>query len=393
MIADATARPAGGRPPRDLSIQTLRGLACILVVAFHVGGGTTTTGLQLTADDPWSKLIASLVFLRMPLFALLSGYVYALRPLRSGYPQFIKGKARRLLVPLLFVGTAFALFQSVAPGTNTPFTDEVPWYLWHIIPIRHFWFLESIFWVFLLVAILDRYRLLDRLATVVSVIVLAIVADGVVPEGNGALGFRGALYLLPFFVSGLAAYRFDWRSAPRSLKVAVLVTAVVLTAVTQLEVWGVTDVAGPRYGAVGAVLGICLCLALLLTRWTARPLVYIGAFSFVIYLVHPIGTAGVRYAMDRIGLESIALNMVVGIIGGLAFGIVVELIARRFRVTRFLVLGQKYRTRPAVAGPPPNDASGPSSAAGPAGGARLSQDAGKAGANRGTAGSRQASAE
>jgi peptidoglycan/LPS O-acetylase OafA/YrhL len=286
------------------------------------------------------------------LFTFLSGYVYAMRPLRGGYPQFVRGKARRLLIPLLFVGTLFIIIQGFAPGTNSSITDETPWYLWHIIPIRHLWFLESIFWVFLLVGILDRFKRLNRLTTILAIVVVAVVVDALVPEGNNLLGIRMALYLLPFFLAGLACQRFDWRSAPVQWKVLIVVATVALTVVTQLGVWGVTEEVPSRHSPIAAALGICACLMLLLTRWTARPLVYIGAFSFVIYLVHPIGAAGTRYVLDRFGIESTSVNMIIGILGGLAFGIVIELGARRFRITRLLVLGEKYRRKtPQVAAP------------------------------------------
>lgn len=142
----------------------------------------------------------------MPLFSFRSGYVYALRPLRDRYGPFARGKARRLLVPLLVVGTAFAVLQSLSPGTNGSVADEIPRYQWHIIPIRHLWFLQSIFWVFLAVGLLDRYRKLERVPVVLGLGVACVAADAVVPVGDDLLGFRMALYL----------FRSSWPGWPRT---------------------------------------------------------------------------------------------------------------------------------------------------------------------------------
>ena len=342
----ATSPGPAGPPARakDLSIQTLRGLACILVVAYHVRGAGPSQGLHLARTETWSRIIDSLVYLRMPLFSFLSGYVYALRPLRASYPEFVRGKMRRLLIPLLIVGTAFAVLQSVSPGTNSSVAAEIPWYEWHIIPIRHLWFLESIFWVFLVVALLDRYLRLERLSVVIGIVAGCVAADAVIPVGNDLLGLRMSLYLFPFFLTGLASRRFAWREAPRGLKTAVIAAVVPLTVVTQLGVWGAIAVIPSRHSPVAAALGICACLALLLLRWTSRPLAYIGAFSFTIYMIHPLGGAAMRHLLVMAGIRSTTINMIAGILAGLAVGIILELIARRSRIGRLVVLGQRYYT-------------------------------------------------
>ncbi|HEY8300626.1 MAG TPA: acyltransferase [Jatrophihabitans sp.] len=331
---------------KDLSIQTLRGLACILVVAYHVRSvpDVDDTGLA-GGNDVVSRLIISLAYLRMPLFSFLSGFVYAMRPLRSDVSSFVRGKARRLLVPLLFVGTLFAVLQSLSPGTSTKIVDETPWYLWHIVPLRHLWFLESIFWVFVLVGLLEVRGYLDRVGAVVAVAATAVMLDIVVPLGDDALGARMAIYLLPFFLSGLAARRFDWRSAPAWAKASVLAVTLALGVLTQLSVWGEIELIHPRHNVIAAALGIGACLSLLLLRVSWRPLVYIGGFSFTIYLIHPLGTAAMRYALLKAGITAIWMTIVPCILAGLAAGIALELIARRSAVLRVLVLGQRLPRR------------------------------------------------
>src|SRR6185437_1975062 len=65
-------------------VQTMRGLACLLLVAFHAIGSTGASGLHV-ADDSAYRLFTNLfVHVRMPVFTFLSGLVYAWRPLRAG---------------------------------------------------------------------------------------------------------------------------------------------------------------------------------------------------------------------------------------------------------------------------------------------------------------------
>lgn len=147
-----------------------------------------------------------------------------------------------------------------------------------------------------------------------------------------------------------------------------LVSLVPLVAVTQLGVWGAIEAIPSRHSPVAAALGICACLALLLTRWTWSPLVWVGGFSVTIYMVHPLGGAAMRKALDTVGVESTTLNMVAGILAGLAVGIALELVARRSRFGRLVVLGQRRDSRsrptgrhaagraPVTAGPTPRPA-------------------------------------
>jgi len=136
-----------------LRIDTLRGLACLLLVGYHVVGADPDHGLRL-ADGALRWLNDALAYLRMPLFTFLSGLVYGYRPFGGNSQAFLLGKARRLLVPMLFVGTLFALLQVLTPGTNSAVGA---WYLLHIQPVAHFWFVESLFWVFLVVWALERW--------------------------------------------------------------------------------------------------------------------------------------------------------------------------------------------------------------------------------------------
>ncbi|WP_369052474.1 acyltransferase family protein [Kineococcus terrestris] len=372
-------RPALARG-RDPRVETLRGLACVLLVAYHVRGGTPADGLQLAADDPWSRAVSAFDHLRMPLFTFLSGVVYAHRPVREGLGRFVRGKARRLLVPMLVVGTAFALFREALFAAGAANSGAgTPWYLWHVVPVAHFWFLEAVFWIFVLVGVLDVAGRLARPAVVAALVVAAVAADVLVPFGVDPLGLRSALFLLPFFLTGLAAQRFAFTSAPRAVRAGVVAAALALSAWVLLGLLGVVAPVPSRRDPVGAALSISACLALLLVPWRVRPLVALGAFSFTIYTTHVFGTSAARVLLQRLGVESVPLHLLLGVLAGLAVGVLVELTARRWALTRTLVLGQRRRpgpgggtaagrvpdgTRPADRPAPPGDGAGDGVSAG-----------------------------
>jgi peptidoglycan/LPS O-acetylase OafA/YrhL len=66
---------------KDSAIQSLRGLAVILMVCGHVIGSTRANGMQVADRSAWRLFYLALKDLRMPIFTVISGFVYAMRPI------------------------------------------------------------------------------------------------------------------------------------------------------------------------------------------------------------------------------------------------------------------------------------------------------------------------
>ena len=64
-----------GTRTKELSIETLRGLAIVLMVMGHVIGSKSNGGLQVSDDSWYRYFYLTLSPLRMPLFTVISGYV------------------------------------------------------------------------------------------------------------------------------------------------------------------------------------------------------------------------------------------------------------------------------------------------------------------------------
>ncbi len=306
---------------RKLSIDTLRGLACILLVAFHVIGHDSTAGLRLPHEHVLPQINDALALLRMPLFSLLSGFVYAWRPY-SGQPEvFVKAKVRRLIVPLLLVGTFFAVLQASTPGANGGHYD---WRLLHIVPVAHFWFLESLFIIFMLVIVLERFGLLATPGRF-ALVWLASAGIFLLDPLPIYLGLEGATYLMPFFLLGLASNRFGER-LPRG--VVLLSTGAVLVALV-LYVGLVVRMLPNRIEPVALAISVCAGVFLLRSQFEVRWLAWIGVYSFAIYLFHSMFSAASRIVLLNIGVQSVPLLFTLGLLAGVSGPIVVAMILHR----------------------------------------------------------------
>jgi fucose 4-O-acetylase-like acetyltransferase len=313
-------------------IQSLRGFACVLLVFYHVIGADAGTGLRI-ADGTLRWVNDGLAYLRMPLFTFLSGMVYGLRPFNADGSRFMVGKARRLLVPMLVVGTALAILQAAIPGTNARIDN---WWLLHIKPVGHFWFVESLFWVFTLVWLLENRQLLSTKPQFAVVLTCAVAAYLFVYVTR-LLGLDEAIYLLPYFLCGLAVTRFElWEKlSDRRVQAVLLLLAVV--AIWQLG----TPVANPeRKTAWMLTAGVTLCGLCLVPRVHIRWLAYIGTASYAIYIFHVFFTAASRIALEKVGLAFLPLQIAVGLAAGLIGPVLIDRLASPHRWPALLLLGK-----------------------------------------------------
>ena len=98
----STARSSEQPAVEATGVQTLRGIACVLVVAVHTVGWRATTGMHVDEDTFYRNLVDLFAPLRMPLFTFLSGFVYAYFPVVTGrVAPFATKKLRRVGLPLL----------------------------------------------------------------------------------------------------------------------------------------------------------------------------------------------------------------------------------------------------------------------------------------------------
>ena len=335
-LVSVTSNPSA--TSRDAHIDTLRGLACLFLVFFHVVGDTPEVGLVLPRTHWLHALNDAVSYVRMPLFGLIAGYVYALRPYKGDTGRFFKSKVQRLLLPVLTVGTLFALIQARVPGAHP---DIAPRWMLHIIPVGHFWFLQSLFLVFMVVMALEQ---LGALATRRGIFATGIVSAALYTSWAAPiyLGLDGAVYLLPFFLGGLACRRFEmrptlWRHAAAALLVAAALAVALNPAIS----------AADRSNTASLLLGLSAAFLLVQSHLQGRFLAWLGTYSFAIFLLHVFFTAASRMALRRLGVTDTYVLLVAGMLMGTAGPMVAALVIRRYWLLDALLMGGPWALTPA----------------------------------------------
>jgi peptidoglycan/LPS O-acetylase OafA/YrhL len=329
-------------PPRekDKKLEALRGLAILLVVAAHAD--VWPPG-QSPGFFSGFKYIFS--FIRMPLFACISGYVYALRPLAPGAGwKFLGGKVRRLLLPMVCVG-AFSSFFKLSP----PYV-EIPQNIWQIgrlliSPVHQFWFLQTLFLIFAVIVVLESLKWLDRvsfwLAAAGLMILAAFVAQsGIFKSINPPISPRPMIFLLPYFLFGLGVCRFEFLRKNRWITMTALALAAAGLALQIGILAGRLKIPDQRDTPFYLCSSSAYMFLLLKARWKVKGLSILGNFSYSIFLFHfyVILVMKAILAASPLILPSVARYAIV-FLSAIGLSILAQLLLKRLPLTRRLFLG------------------------------------------------------
>ena len=331
---------ASGRRGDDVpaNLDSVRGLACLLVVALHVVGDSATNGLRLPMSSGWHYAMMSIEFIRMPLFTALSGYLYAgNRVSRAAFGRFWAKKARRLGVPLVCV-TAVMWFLLAR-------TEAEPIGAFHafLFSFGHLWYVQALILLFAAVSVCDAvFR--PGCAALALAGLAAVMVDQSGWSITSCFSLDGAFYLAPYFLFGMILRENPaWLRDRPAGRMALGIVAIVLTC-QQLGLAGlmvpVTVLQLPA--ALAGMSGVVL----LLQRFPrSRLLAAVGAYSYTIYLWHVAAGAATRTILVKAGIAGVPVLFPPIFAASVALPIVLYHIARRSPLLSVAVTGETRRLR------------------------------------------------
>jgi peptidoglycan/LPS O-acetylase OafA/YrhL len=338
----------------SLRIQTLRGLACLLLVSFHAIGSKMTSGLQVENDSVYREFANIFVHMRMPLFTFLSGFVYAYRPLLRFHEQtFVIKKLRRLALPLIVATTlTYVMHVLLNDRSKRPTLDDA-WQI-YVFPYEHFWFVQALLLIFAALVLLESSGALRTFPRFLCVLAAATVLHLYPPFAETSLfSIREASYLLPHFLLGLGANRFRAQLQSRAI------FYVALACFIPAQAWHTFSVISSTPPPINTdlnrtVLGLVIGMSATLCALQLIPFMSwgsaIGKRSYPIYLYHPIFVAGFRIIVGQIHGVPVTVMFAGCLTAGIIGPLLMTLLAQRVPGAPLLLEG-KTRARPAAIGP------------------------------------------
>jgi fucose 4-O-acetylase-like acetyltransferase len=338
-----------------LWIDVARGFGIILVVLGHTIDGlvdaSDTASFALRPVRDYFYVTFDVIYsFHMPLFFFLSGLVFLASIEKRPLPESLWRRVVTILWPYLLWSYLFFGLKFATPSmVNNPISlgDLIfaPW-----PPKEHLWFLASLFAIQVLALPLKyagRYKL-----HIVAAVGLVCVVLSCLMAYPGPVEFIWRTNLsAPAFLAGIlyAGFRIG---VPRGtvvlLSLALFVAAqfAYVPATGSLQRW-----LFPFVSLIGVFASINLLRWFVVAwprNWLNVALAYLGIASMAIYPMHVVFTAATRVQLEQLGIDSVRLQVLFGTIVGIAGPLLVYLVMKRLRLTRFFGVGGSGAHPPVV---------------------------------------------
>ena len=339
---------------RNVWVDYAKAIGIILVVYGHVARGVFNAGLPM--DEAEFVLVDSIIYsFHMPLFFFLSGLFFFDSLQKRGRGGLIINKIDTIAYPFIVWSLLQGLFEvALSNYTNGQVTlVEVFSLLW--MPRAQFWFLYALFLVFVVCTFL--YAKADRRFFLPFVVLFSVLfvfqQDLTINNMTRFILGNTVFFALGVWFNEVKAFFLARYSSLTLVFGAMFIAGQYLFHVT----FGMnyTDGGLPVLALATVSIFFMVALSMWLGQYRVDWLLFIGASSMTIYLMHILAGSGVRVILSKfMGIDSITVHLLIGTLIGTAAPLVAQLIINRYRL-HFLLAPPKrisashFRMRKALA--------------------------------------------
>lgn len=278
-----------------ISILQAITMAAVLIGHIDLAG-------DMNPNYPVACWIDRLQAFQMPVFFFISGFLFVRSSLfQRSYLDLVKNKLVRLGIPFLFMSFVMWGVKLCLPQTMLEHPVSLSWnYLFNVFfvpwngPIRHLWFLETLFLFFILVPVY-KWTLDNRWTSILWVAVLIGLTYqpyrifGIDPNSDAAkiLCLEKDCTFMLFFYLGMVVKKYDLIKYIQN-KYAFVVSCVVYY-VLCVSPWGIRNAIG--------IIGIIYIVSLSYLLADKFPNLFssYSRYTYQIYLMHMLPIMAVKY--------------------------------------------------------------------------------------------------
>jgi len=333
--------------PRKQFLDVLRVLATCAVVLMHVLTGATDVTDASIVPEYRSLLLSvmDLVTWCVPIFLLISGYLF-LNPERTlTYPVMIKKYCRRIALAILLFGVPYAASELVVAERtfrirmiSEALKMTLMGHTW-----SHMWYLYLILFLYLITPLLKKVLRVLPVWGVVAMMAVIFLGSSVAPFLNKVLDVNsipvlpdGGVYFLYYLCGYFFAVREVCVDKGRNVWLTAAVAVLALGMILSRTLAGFSIQMAYNYPFT-----VLLAVLLFAAGWNGSikkhriPWQEAGALSFAVYLVHPV-YVNLLYkfvkitpftVLEQCGVQSVAAGQTVLILLLAAFCLVVLALA------------------------------------------------------------------
>ena len=321
---------------RNVLVDRLKGYACFLVLLGHVIMGIRVAGID-TPGFLWGmeKFIWSF---HVALFLFLSGVVYKVtgewksKKTKCG---FILYKLYNLGIPYIAFSIVYILINSLVGEANTGFAPSDILNIWKT-PVAQYWYLYALFFLFCIwtafSGLLKNWQI-----TIIAVLIGYLAPIFRIPLGSLDVVFYSAL---AFGIGTFVDFKSLTKLSPLTKCLVVIlhiVTGIMFILLNKIDAPFIKEIM-ILFGIYSSIMFISI---LRNCKYIAHFLDFINKYSFQIYLLHTIFTAGTRIILLRLNITKWWIHILLGTALGLAFSVLAAEIAKKVKCLNFFFFPSK----------------------------------------------------
>lgn len=340
------------RKPRYAYIDNMKFAACVLVAAGHFFMSLTANGL-MPASKAYYYILQTVYTFHVPVFFVCSGFLYQ----TSNRVHGVKAWRQSVLRKLLDLGVPYVLFTTVTVLLKHLFEDSVTSKAGDLVstlflyPTAPYWYLYVLFFLFLMVPCMkskQRAGILLLISLLLKLGIIALNHAGINPE-QWMLQHAGRIAYVAVHIFLYAAKRLIWfaigiylafmeeekikkygkLAAPLLLMAAAAVSAFTFQTTGYTAIWQL----------VVGILFVCFITVAAIT-FTPRRLSSIALrcseLFMPVFVLHTIYSAGIRIALLKIGVTSLPLHLLGGVLGSFILPVVTYSICQKLTPLLFV---------------------------------------------------------
>ena len=324
---------------RNVLVDRLKGYACFLVLFGHVIMGIRLAGIDIP-EFFWGmeKFIWSF---HVSLFLFLSGVVYKMTGEWKGKQskwKFILYKLYNLGIPYIAFSIVYILINSLVGEANTGFAPSDILYIWKT-PVAQYWFLYALFFLFCIwtafSGVLKNWQI-----TLIVVLIGYLAPLFGIPFGSLDVVFYSALAF------GIGTF-VDFKSLTK-LRTWAKCLVVILHIITGIIFILLKRIEAPFIKEIMILFGIYSSIMLISILQNGKAIAhfldFVNKYSFQIYLLHTIFTAGIRIILLRMNIGQWWIHVLLGTACGLVFSVLAAVIAKKVKCLNFFFFPSKAYT-------------------------------------------------
>jgi fucose 4-O-acetylase-like acetyltransferase len=324
---------------RLIWIDIAKSLAIILVVLGHVWRGLEE-GALINDSNTFMTLDHAIYYFHMPVFFMISGYLFAMTYARS-WGSTLKKQLIFIIWPYILWSAVIVTMKVVLSSSVNSESSFSQLLSIHYQPVSIFWFLYALLVFQVVTKIMPNKLALLGLASA------GVIAHYLYPvEGFDIINSITQFFI--FFVLGFCFFKSSWQEYIQSpSKVVILSGTIVFAAVQYLFFLEGVSLSSPWAFLAAVTLSLSfftICIFLSGFRlFQSSIFKYIGSATLAIYVSHVIFTAGARIVLSKLGVDDLTVHVIAGTALGVIAPLLMYEISQRLRLTQLAGLGALRR--------------------------------------------------